>query len=192
MKLTVLCLLLLLFSGCKKNGDSSGLTDPSSDTPTDIKPADLSLFDISGTSLDSTHQYGGGDCFGDIYHFSSSDLIIDVDSMKCGEYGFTFTHYILDENESLKAARELKWESIMNEDATAYVHVLSEHIYDFRQDPSVFLMRGDTLKEHFIQQGGYPHHVSQPFDQTEIQNYQTTYEQLSEKRVGTWGMNLVD
>jgi hypothetical protein len=112
--------------------------------------------------------------------------------MTCGEYGYTFTHYLLNKSNSIEAVRELKWESIINNDATGYTHILSEHFYDFRTDIPAFYLRKDTMDIHFLQMDQYPDSVALQFRKESFADYQEIHERLSLQLANSWKRTLVE
>ncbi len=191
MKYTKLFILIIIFAGCQKNNESTNAVNGGQ--VAEIPPlSGLSLFMTDQMTLDSTYAYGGGDCFGDLYHFTGNERTIVVDSLTCGEYGFTFTHYLLNRSNDLQAVRTLKWESIINTDATDYVHILSEHLFDFQGDMPTFYSRRDTMDNHFISMGHYPDSISLQFNTESSEDYQTVHKQWKAQLESLWKRDLVE
>ncbi|MCA6075099.1 hypothetical protein [Fulvivirga sedimenti] len=192
MKYDMLVILILIVAGCQKNSNSTEAGNDNQFAEAVIDMSGLSVFQTDGMTLDSIYAYGGGDCFGDVYHFTGNKRIIVVDSLTCGEYGFTFTHYLLNRSNDIQAVRKLKWESIINNDATGYTHILSEHLYDFQGETPTFYNKRDTMDNHFISMGHYPDSVSLKFSTESSEDYQPVYEQLRAQLENLWKRELVE
>jgi len=107
----------------------------------------LEKFKMPHLSLDSTHEYGAGDCFGKITYYSRSNVGLGIDSMSCGEYGYTNTHYLLDSKKAIQAIYLKQSESLLQPDGN-WKYVLTERLIDFRNTQVTVLERIDTLDDH--------------------------------------------
>ena len=150
----------------------------------------LGVMDVADNWTDSTHAYGGGDCFGRISHYTKGEEFYATDSMTCGEYGFTFRHYRFSDNGTISYLREFKWESVINMNADKYIHIMHEYVYDLGNESPLLLQRTDTVPVHYIETG-FPVEISKPFVRHDLEVtssllgvLRTTYEQ-------TWQRELI-
>jgi hypothetical protein len=154
MKITQLIVLLAILAACESANSFENAEVIETDSietvvvPPEVKAAVLKpRFPLLGAStltdydLEIEHQYGGGDCMAEVLQYASGDNILTIDSMSCGDYGFTTTRYML------------------SNDVLQMVHVAAidnmgqlweEIIYDFRQEPYQQFTRKGVMNE----QGG--------------------------------------
>ncbi|MEJ2005163.1 MAG: hypothetical protein P8X57_09410 [Cyclobacteriaceae bacterium] len=195
MKTTIFIFLFLGMLGCsnpKSTEDSSTITDTKAaeadsadDSEELIDIPELGMLEFGNQWLDSMRSYGAGDCFGEIYHYTKQGQYYAADSLTCGEYGFTFTHYLMDSSGFLLKARELKWESLINEQGDNYTHVLTEHVYDFQSEPEVILQRTDTLDDHYVNTA-FPEHVQKQFKKQSLELKESIYESIMFRYQKAW------
>ncbi|MBB6613158.1 hypothetical protein H7F15_19115 [Pontibacter sp. Tf4] len=104
-------------------------------------------FNTSGVRRDSTNEYGAGDCFGKVTYYSQESMGFGIDSMSCGEYGYTYTHYLLDSKKAIQAVYLKKSESLLQPDGN-WKYALTERIFDFRNSQATIMERVDTLNDY--------------------------------------------
>ncbi|QCR21371.1 hypothetical protein [Pontibacter sp. SGAir0037] len=107
----------------------------------------LGKFNTSGVTKDSTNEYGAGDCFGKVTYYSQKSMGLGIDSMSCGEYGYTYTHYLLDSKKTIQAVYLKKSESLLQPDGN-WKYALTERIFDFRNSQATIIERVDTLNDY--------------------------------------------
>jgi hypothetical protein len=107
----------------------------------------LGKFSTTGITRDSTNEYGAGDCFGKVTYYSQKSMGLGIDSMSCGEYGYTYTHYLLDSKKAIQAVYLKKSESILQSEGN-WKYALTERIFDFRNSQATIKDRADTLNDN--------------------------------------------
>ena len=107
----------------------------------------LGKFNTSGVTRDSTNEYGAGDCFGKVTYYSQKGMGLGIDSMTCGEYGYTYTHYLLESKKGIQAVYFKKSESLLQPDGN-WKYALTERILDFRNSQATIMERVDTLNDN--------------------------------------------
>ena len=163
MKRCILILLPLISAACTQSQQEIEGEKQVTNEAVTKAVTDLATFRTDGMRTDSTHWYGAGDCFGTLYMMSDDMRKMEVDSMTCGEYGFTFTHYLENPAGELMAFRRLKWESVISPDANRYIYLLQEEIYNLGVDPGQYYFRKDTLETHYVITNSVPAAVKKPF-----------------------------
>lgn len=77
-------------------------TDKAYTLDSELEILTLGKFNTSRVTKDSTNEYGAGDCFGKVTYYSKKSMGLGIDSMSCGEYAYTYTHYLLDSKKRYK------------------------------------------------------------------------------------------
>lgn len=124
-----------------------GTTDKAYTLDSELEILTLRNFNTSGGTRDSTNEYGAGDCFGKVTFYSLKGGGLGIDSMSCGEYGYTYTHYLLDSKKAIQAVYLKNSESLLQPDGN-WKYALAERIFDFRNSQATMMERTDTLDEH--------------------------------------------
>ncbi|MDX5513575.1 MAG: hypothetical protein LPK01_15310 [Hymenobacteraceae bacterium] len=106
----------------------------------------LGKFLLPDVSTDSTNEYGAGDCFGKVTYYSQRNIGLGIDSMSCGEYGYTNTHYLLNSKKMVQAVYLKKSESLPQSDGT-WKNALTERLIDFRNNRAIVKERMDTVND---------------------------------------------
>jgi hypothetical protein len=109
----------------------------------------LGKLKTSAMSVDSTNEYGAGDCFGKITYCSQGGMGLGIDSMSCGEYGYTYTHYLLNSKNEIQGVYLKQSESLLQTDGN-WKYALTERIIDFRNAQAAIMERVDTLDDHTV------------------------------------------
>lgn len=136
---------------------------------------------VGSTKLDSLNEYGAGDCWGNIRHYSDSMNSIALDSMTCSEYGFTYTKYYL-ENEGIRTVYIQESSTQLAATLEERTYKLTEKVYDYREQPFTIYTRSGTFKSPDF---GL---INSQFDSEVLNDFQTTYEHLTMSYQGTWEM----
>ena len=105
----------------------------------------LGQFDLAAMAKDAPHKYGGGDCYGHATKYALDQTIFVTDSVSCGEYGSTYTHYLLDASGKIQAIyiNEPKMQFVDGADQPTFV--VREQVIDFRTDPITTLERSASF-----------------------------------------------
>lgn len=102
-----------------------------------LKIPKIGEYDLLKMEIDNSNFYKGGDCEGKIQSFAKSNLIISIDSLFCGDYGFNYTNYLY-QGDTLQVVHQSKSDYLESE------YILSEYIYDLRFESSFVHYRIDT------------------------------------------------
>lgn len=103
-------------------------------------------FKLPDVSIDSTNEYGGGDCSGKVTYYSQGNIGLGIDSMSCGEYGYTNTYYLLNSKKLVQAIYLKKSESLPQPDGN-WKNALTERLIDFRNNRAIVKERMDTIND---------------------------------------------
>ncbi|MBL4898683.1 MAG: hypothetical protein JKX76_03430 [Colwellia sp.] len=141
-------------------------------------------FDLSSISSDSTHEYGAGDCWGKVEQLSYEHVAFGIDSMFCGEYGFTFTHFLLTKSGTLQAVHILNCEWITKSEGGSHDYILTERVFDFNTVPQELYERVDTVGNLEITE------INAEFKKDTLLDAQTTYEHWELQYEGIWTLEL--
>lgn len=95
----------------------------------------LGQFDLAKMTKANPHEYGGGDCYGKATKYSLEQTILVTDSMSCGDYGSTYTHYLLDANNKILAIYIHEPKVHFSETGNQTTFVVWEQTIDFRTTP---------------------------------------------------------
>ena len=87
---------------------------------------------INNMKIDSTNEYGGGDCWGNIKLYSNDSIRLGLDSMNCGDYGYHYTQYYFNNNYSLQKISRLELETIFNTEIKKNSYKLTETVFNFK------------------------------------------------------------
>ncbi|MCP4442935.1 MAG: hypothetical protein GY810_28855 [Aureispira sp.] len=95
----------------------------------------LGQFDLAQMTQASSNEYGGGDCFAKATKYTLAQTVLVTDSMSCGEYGSTYTHYLLDANDKILAIYIHSPKMHFNDDSDQMTFRVLEQTIDFRTEP---------------------------------------------------------
>lgn len=109
----------------------------------------LGQFELNNAAIDSMNEYEAGDCWGRIKQYSWSQAILAMDSLTCGEYGFTNTYYLLSPKGQIKSVYIQESTPRLNPKHASSDFVLREQIINFKTDPAISKMRIDSASECF-------------------------------------------
>ncbi|MEQ8518850.1 MAG: hypothetical protein RLN79_08915 [Cytophagales bacterium] len=143
----------------------------------------LGTLNVESNKLDSLNEYGAGDCWGNIRHYSGSNNSIAIDSMTCSEYGFTYTNYYL-ENEGIRIVYIQESSTQLAATLEKRTYMLSEKIYDYHEQPFKVYTRSGRFKSPDF---GL---INSKFNSEVLQDFQTTYEHLTMSYQGAWEMEI--
>jgi len=160
-------------------------------TQTAFEPGKLDIpvigsFELSEMKMDSLNEYGAGDCWGNIRRYSLPNVGLAIDSMTCGEYGFTYTYYLLSDKDFIQVVYTKKSESILNPETNSYFYVQEEQVIDFNSDPATSMTKIDTLTDYKLREKP----IDKEFSTEILKDKQTTYEHLEMNYQGTWEMEI--
>jgi hypothetical protein len=119
MKSIIFLITIFLFSSCnfqENNQNNYTKGDTSEEIPTQennheiLELPILGTFSLSNMKIDSLHEYGAGDCWGTVTKYSLKDIGLAIDTMSCGEYGYTYTYYFLNDKGSILTVFQKKSE----------------------------------------------------------------------------------
>jgi hypothetical protein len=122
------------------------ITDRAYTLDSELENLTLGKFSRSGVTRDSTNEYGAGDCFGKVTYYSQGSMGLGIDSMSCGEYGYTYTHYLLDSKKAIQVVYLKKSEALLQPEGN-WKYALTERIFDFRNSQATIMERVDTLND---------------------------------------------
>ena len=88
----------------------------------------LGTFDLTTASIGGTNEYGGGDCFGEITKYSIPDGTLAIDSMSCGDYGYTYTYYLLGPEDLIQAVFIRKSQPFLNKENNYDGYLIKEQV----------------------------------------------------------------
>ena len=146
----------------------------------------IGSFELSKMKMDSLNEYGAGDCWGNIRRYSLPNIGLAIDSMTCGEYGFTYTYYLLSDKDFIQVVYTKNSESILNPETNSYFYVQEEQVIDFNSDPATSMTKIDTLTDYKLREKP----IDKEFSTEILKDKQTTYEHLEMNYQGTWEMEI--
>jgi len=146
----------------------------------------IGSFELSKMKMDSLNKYGAGDCWGTIRRYSLPNVGLAIDSMTCGEYGFTYTYYLLSDKDFIQLVYTKKSESILDPETSSYYYVQEEQVIDFNADPAISMTKIDTLTDYKLRE--MP--INKDFSTENLKDKQTTYEHFEMEYKGTWEMEI--
>jgi len=123
---------------------------------------------LEGYELKREHEYGGGDCMAQVFEYVSGDNVMTIDSMVCGDYGFTTTRYLV-EKEALKMVYIAEVQNTINS--------WTETIYDFRKEP---FCKYERTGEQTEDRSMVPVYVNQPSKDNLVDEVPTSEELMKE------------
>jgi len=146
----------------------------------------LGSFELSEMKIDSFNEYGAGDCWGTIRRYSLPNVGLAIDSMSCGEYGFTYTYYLLSDKDFIQVVYTKKSESILNPETNSYFYVQQELVIDFNTDPTTTMTKIDTINDYKLRENP----IDKKYSTETLKDNQTTYEHFEMEYKGTWEMEI--
>ena len=154
--------------------------DTSGDTAT--LPSDepvVLIFDTVTNPRQYSHDYGAGDCFGNITRFQG-DKIIALDQMSCGDYGYTNTRYWLNSNDAIEYVVIDRSESVVLGDPDTWSYIITERHMDFTVQPPIHWQRIDTFSIEEDQT------ITKPFAQAALPTNESTLSQWQSNYMALW------
>jgi hypothetical protein len=186
--------ILLIIVSCKNNSKTEREIElkNSSDKITEYLKSEINIqenatfifpfgYELNNFKLDSTNQYGAGDCWGKIKQFSENELSIGIDSMSCGEYGFEYNFYLL-KNNRIKIVHSKESETLIEYNNRKTEYLLTEKVYDFRENPFVLYYRKDTVSKPDFRM------IKAEFHKSNIVDFKTILENEKLEYNGVWKM----
>lgn len=192
--------VILLVTACNSQQDTSennqkdiqaeSIEDTLESKNISIKPPvqiDLPIignFDLAAMNVDSTHEYGAGDCFGKVARYSMEHVSLCLDSMSCSEYGQTNTAFLLTPKNIIQVVCINKWTSFYKLKDEKYVYILLERIIDFNTIPATIFERKDTVENYMTDK------LTMEFTKDTLTDTQTSYEHWEMELQGIWDAEL--
>lgn len=146
----------------------------------------LGSFELAEMKLDSLNEYGAGDCWGTIRKYSLTNTGLAIDSMTCGEYGFTYTYYLLSDKDFIQVIYTKKSESILDTETFSYFYVQEEQIIDFKAHPAISMTKIDTITDYEARENP----IDKKYLSEILEDKQTTYKHFEIDYKGAWEMKL--
>ncbi|GAB3333646.1 hypothetical protein GCM10027429_14450 [Marivirga atlantica] len=143
-------------------------------------------FELSKMKMDSLNEYGAGDCWGTIRRYSLPNAGLAIDSMTCGEYGFTYTYYHLSDKDFIQIVYTKKSESILDPESNSYYYVQTEQVTDFNLEPAILMTKTDTVTYFDQREKG----IDKEFIKETLKDKQRTYEHFEMEYRGKWEREL--
>jgi len=200
--IVIVCLIASCDSQTSKRVDNNQIPDLSVETDSTTNPIEnltktesksellelpvIGTFELTSMIMDSTNEYGAGDCWGKLARYSLPSVGLAIDSMTCGEYGFTYTSYLLSDKDFIQVVYTKKSESILNPETTSYFYVQQEQVIDFNSDPAISMTRTDTVNDYKLRENP----IYKNFVTETLKDRQTTYEHFEMEYQGIWEMEL--
>lgn len=203
MKGIYLIVTICLFTACdesKSDHSSTPSTHPEMDIVNDSLSAEMDdstaiemsaeileipvigKFDLNTMNVDSVKAYEGGDCWGTIRRYSSPTSGLAIDSVTCGEFGYTYAYYLLSTKDFIEVVYVKKSESVWNVDTDSFCYIQQEQVTDFNAVPVITLTKSDTVYDY--QQRD--HKINKEFVTETLKDTQTMREILEMNYKGTW------
>lgn len=195
MKNIYLIIIAFLVFSCNNEQNSSTDNTISTQNVDSLKtPVDNSIsseniilpvigkIDLSSMNMDSINEYGGGDCWGAIEKYSSKDFSLAIDSMSCGDYGFTNTYYILKNKDEIEAVYIQKLELGVDYETDSYIYVLQDQMIDFKSEPSVQMVRTDSIRDYVFGENK----IDKEFTSNPLEDKQKVYDQFYLEYKNAW------
>jgi len=142
----------------------------------------IGSFKLSKMKIDSLNAYGAGDCWGEVKRYSLPNGGLAIDSTTCGEYGFTYTYYLLDDKDFIQVVYIKKSESILNPKTNAYFYVQEERVIDFNSDPATSKIKMDTINDYKQREIS----INKSYSTKILKDKQVTYKHFEKKYQETW------
>lgn len=143
---------------------------------------ELGEFVLSEMKQDSLNAYGEADCWGHIAKYSSTNKILAIDSISCGQYGYAYRYYVVDEKEAIKKVYAKSSESIINPKTNLYFYVTTELVLDFEQEPAVSKTRLDTVYDYQYRE----QQIKKEFLVEVLKNKQAVYKNYETEYRNSW------
>ncbi|SFU45783.1 hypothetical protein SAMN05216480_10466 [Pustulibacterium marinum] len=144
----------------------------------------IGSFELSQMKKESVHTYGAGDCRGNITKYSLPAKALAIDSMSCGEYGYAYTYYLLNEQDSIQAVYSKESEMMYNPEVASYNYIREEQLIDFKGTIAMSMIRTDTIADYHLRE----ERIAKEFTDAPVTDKQTVYNQWMLKYLKTWEM----
>lgn len=152
--------------------------------PSSIEVGILQDFNPAQGKVLRRNEYGAGDCWGSITEYALPKGSLAIDSMTCGEYGFTYTRYLFNANKQLIAVRVKKSDTLFGDnDEAAFSRV--ERLVDFSRSPAKVQIKTDTIKDYALREAP----LQQAFQAGELPNRKEAYTRWEQSYKEAWTSN---
>lgn len=123
---------------------------------TDQKESNKAILDLIANGsyalptnkIEKIHEYGAGDCWGTVTKYSLPNHGLAIDSLNCGDYGYTFTYYLLSQQDQIQGVFIKKSETSMDGSSNTVSFILLEQIIDFTAQPPVSMTKTETVSDY--------------------------------------------
>ena len=145
---------------------------------------EVDLFSITNMEANDTHEYGEGDCFGEVVKYAGTEDFIAVDQSSCGDYGYVNTNYLLDSSDFVQAIYVVDCGLEINYESDISFYVLTERMILFENGSSTVMVKSDTVGDASIQE------IDKPFVSDTLQDSETKQEYWQQLYNGLWKQEL--
>lgn len=132
------------------------------------------------TTKEKTNQYGAGDCWGGVAEYLTENTRLAIDSGSCGDYGYTYTFYELDQRNNVQRVFVKEYQSAMTVSLGDYP-VLREQFIDLTGEYVKSEVRTDTMRTRREE-----HWLTTTFRSDTLTNKEATAKRLQEDYQGLW------
>ncbi|WP_298473190.1 hypothetical protein [uncultured Maribacter sp.] len=150
LKIELILVFSLFFIHCKegpkkkyttetKVKNSSAIIEKSKLKIKKISIPSFGEIEVNQNQIDSTHIFNAGDCGGNITRYKIDKKFVTIDTTSCGDYGDTYTCYVLDSINSIELVFEEKYTFIKNG------KIINQLLIDFNEEPVIAKKRTDTV-----------------------------------------------
>ena len=140
----------------------------------------LGTFDLKNESIERTNKYGGGDCSGKITKYSIPDGALAVDSLSCGDYGYTYTYYLLSPEDLIMAIFTRKSQPFLTKENNYDGYLIKEQVIDFNAKPSYTMTKTDNFPDLLNKT------IDKPFENETLNDWQKAYQHWEQEYQGHW------
>ncbi|WP_417907776.1 hypothetical protein [Christiangramia aquimixticola] len=142
----------------------------------------METYDLSKMKTDRVNEYEFGDCWGKTGKYSLPHLKLVIDSMSCGEYGYTYSNYLLSSDNVIQVFYVKQSESVMPPEADSYFFVQQEKVINLNSDPPTVLRRSDTVYEYGLRENP----IKKKFETGILRDKQITAKQFEREYSEIW------
>ena len=172
-----------------KNDSTIKLIDNSPPTSSKSEILELPLigsFELAKMKIDSLNKYGAGDCGRIVRRYSMPNVGLAIDSMTCGEYGFTYSYYLLSDKDFIQAVYTKKSSSVSNPKTNSYFFVQQERVVDFNSVPATSKTKVDTISDYTLRENP----IDKKYSTEILKDKQITYEYFEMEYKATWEIEM--
>lgn len=190
---------LFLFCNTKQNKNSTNKQTPTlHDNKVQVNSVDaknfqlikklnlpsIGLVELNTMTKDSLNSYGEADCWGNIVQYSNRKKILAIDSVSCGEYGYTYRYYIINKKGIIEKVYTKNSEPIINQKTNHFIYLKEELIIDFKNKPATSKTRVDTV----YNSKKVENEIKKQFLTENLSDVKTTYEFYEMEYKNAWNL----